>query len=63
MYVYFLKEVTHSDTNPLHGQCLTHAHSHITQAVAAMSIGTGQAVGWYPSVSLAFSFPIDVQFV
>ena len=29
-------QVAHSNTNPPSGQYLTHAHSHITQAVAAM---------------------------
>ena len=29
------KQVTHSNTNPWSGQYLTHAHSHITWAVAA----------------------------
>ena len=28
--------MTHSNTNPRSGQYLTHAHSHITRAVAAM---------------------------
>ena len=28
-------EVTHSNTNPRFGQYLSHAHSHITRAVAA----------------------------
>ena len=28
--------MTHTDTNPRPGQYLTHAHSHITRAVAAM---------------------------
>ena len=30
------KQVTYSNTNPRSGHYLTHAHSHITQAVAAM---------------------------
>ena len=28
------KQMTHSNTNPQSGQYLTHAHSHITRAVA-----------------------------
>ena len=33
-----LKQVTHSDTNPRPGKYLTHAHSHITRAVAAKTM-------------------------
>ena len=34
------KQVTHSNTNPWSGQYLTHAHSHITRAMAAMLLHT-----------------------
>ena len=69
--------MTHSDTNPRSSQYLTHAHSHITQAVVATdscfglvrphqhALGTGQTVGWCSSAlfALCCCFFFSVLFI
>ena len=47
-----LKQVIHSDTNPRPGQYLTHAHSHITRAVAAMDSCFGLVRPHFVSISI-----------